>query len=164
MQVSGLRELERRLQEFPPQLQKRALDAALRAGGKDVVEEIQRRAADDPVIAHALRIRQQRKRRRTSGSHLVIGFLRRTGAGMRAAWREFGTSPHTIIARDAKVLAEGGAGAVFGRTVSHPGQPPRPFIRPALEAAGPRAVEIIRKRLAAYVERQHKRLARAGTA
>lgn len=160
MQVRGLKELEAQLRDFPPKLQKRALDSALRASGKVLVDDIQRRVADDPIIAGALRIRQQRKHRRTTGAHLVIGFLRRTGAGARAAWREFGVSPHTVKARRAKALVNPKTGAFFGTEISHPGLPARPFIRPALVAAGPRAIEAMRKRLAAYIERQYRRVAR----
>lgn len=40
---------------------------------------------------------------------------------------EFGTSPHVITVRDAKVLSDGKS--FFGTSVMHPGTSPNPFIR-----------------------------------
>lgn len=47
-----------------------------------------------------------------------------------AASVEFGSAPHTIRAKNAKVLTDGKH--VFGKTVRHPGTPAQPFLRPAL--------------------------------
>lgn len=47
-----------------------------------------------------------------------------------AASVEFGSQPHTITARNAKVLSDGKH--IFGKTVRHPGTPAQPFLRPAL--------------------------------
>jgi HK97 gp10 family phage protein len=44
---------------------------------------------------------------------------------------EFGTAPHTIIAKRAKALA---VGSGFRRRVNHPGTSPRPFMRPAFDS------------------------------
>lgn len=44
---------------------------------------------------------------------------------------EYGSPPHTIRVRNAKVLANRETGEFFGRTVQHPGTPEQPFMRPA---------------------------------
>jgi phage gpG-like protein len=47
-----------------------------------------------------------------------------------AASVEFGSQPHTIRTRNAKVLTDGKK--VFGTVVHHPGTPAQPYLRPAL--------------------------------
>jgi hypothetical protein len=47
-----------------------------------------------------------------------------------AAAVEFGSQPHTITVRNAKVLTDGKH--IFGKTVRHPGTPAQPYLRPAL--------------------------------
>lgn len=73
---------------------------------------------------------------------------------IKARWSEFGTKAHKIKAKLRKVL--GTEDTIFGKDVDHPGTPPRPFIKPALEAARPQ----IRDRLRAAV-RQTVRKANA---
>jgi len=45
---------------------------------------------------------------------------------------EYGTKPHLIIAKNAKVLANKRTGQFFGKTVHHPGTRPYPMLRPAI--------------------------------
>ena len=59
---------------------------------------------------------------------LPIGYV---GTNVKyAKGLEFGTPPHTIRVKNAKVLAS--KGQFFGKKVKHPGTAPRPFMRPAL--------------------------------
>lgn len=44
---------------------------------------------------------------------------------------EYGSRPHTIRVRTAKVLHNAETGEFFGREVNHPGTPEQPFMRPA---------------------------------
>lgn len=44
---------------------------------------------------------------------------------------EFGTPPHTITIKNAKVLTDGKV--FFGKKVNHPGTSPQPYLRPALD-------------------------------
>jgi hypothetical protein len=44
---------------------------------------------------------------------------------------EYGSGPHLIRVRDAKVLANRETGEFFGTVVHHPGTPEQPFMRPA---------------------------------
>lgn len=45
---------------------------------------------------------------------------------------EYGTDPHVIRVRTAKVLHNAETGEFFGKEVHHPGTPAQPFMRPAL--------------------------------
>ena len=44
---------------------------------------------------------------------------------------EYGSRPHKIRVRKAKVLHNAETGEFFGREVNHPGTPEQPFMRPA---------------------------------
>lgn len=55
-----------------------------------------------------------------------------------AAYVEYGTAPHVIRPRNAKVLAfQAGGKTVFAAEVNHPGTPAQPFMTPAAEAVRP---------------------------
>jgi len=49
---------------------------------------------------------------------------------------EYGTSPHEIVAKNKKVLANKKKGIFFGKKVNHTGSKEQPFLRPALEKFG----------------------------
>lgn len=49
-----------------------------------------------------------------------------------AAAVEFGTRPHTIVAKNGKVLANKRTGQFFGKTVNHPGTRAQPYLTPAV--------------------------------
>lgn len=62
---------------------------------------------------------------------------------------EFGTAPHVIEARKVEVLfarrfGKWSGGYRLGRKILHPGQPARPFIRPAYETGKETALRIYR--------------------
>lgn len=67
----------------------------------------------------------------------------RTWHQLKAKWIEFGTAPHKIKAKIRKVL--GTDTDIFGKEVMNPGMPPRPFLKPALEAARPHIRERLRE-------------------
>lgn len=46
---------------------------------------------------------------------------------------EFGTKPHRIESKGPWPLRNPRTGQVFGRVVNHPGQPARPYMRPAID-------------------------------
>ena len=67
-------------------------------------------------------------RRVESATRGIIGVGEKYGA-----YVEFGTRPHIIRARRARVLADKKANIIFGKVVRHPGSKPYPFMKPALE-------------------------------
>jgi hypothetical protein len=50
---------------------------------------------------------------------------------------EYGSGPHFIRVKNAKVLHNAETGDFFGRRVWHPGTPAQPFMRPALYTKRP---------------------------
>jgi HK97 gp10 family phage protein len=62
---------------------------------------------------------------------------------IKAYWVEFGTKGHKVKVKLRRTLA--GEGVFYGKEVSVPAQPPRPFINPAYEAHKAEIVPLIRK-------------------
>jgi phage gpG-like protein len=63
---------------------------------------------------------------------------------------EFGTGPHKITVKNAKVLTDGKT--FFGKSVNHPGTPAQPFLRPALDLAKGEMLTIIEKNGRFYLQ------------
>ncbi len=121
------------LDEVVKQLERRRLDvmagveAICMAGAEVVRNEIAGRAPDIEVVAETTQ-------RRLTAVTVGVGPVRK--ATNRARWREFGTKPHVIPKarkRGRKVLLLPNGG--FRRSVMHPGQSARPFIRPGYDAS-----------------------------
>lgn len=70
-----------------------------------------------------------------------------------APYVEYGTAPHVIEAKNAKVLATksgvggGGAWIYFGKTVNHPGSHAKPFFGPAVDVTIPQFKQELKKAL-----------------
>jgi len=132
IEVKGLKELRKMLEEIPEQV-------------RGILEDLTRETYEKAV---------QYAPERT-------GFLRRnivwsveglTGRVISqapySAYVEFGTRPHMIFPRRARVLRfEVGGRTVFARYVHHPGTRGRFFMRRALQDALSRLSEFIRTRL-----------------
>lgn len=179
IKVQGLAELERRLREFPTKLQRRALNAAMRAGAREVVAEVKGRA---PVDTGALKRNVVTKRGRRQfdkglAGRQIIGvrhgkartqatkFTTRTGKVRTTRltaydrrredpfYFRFQELGYTAVGRrspanraERRSRADGNAS--YGRFI-----PGKRFLRDGLAAAGPRALETIRQRLARELER-----------
>lgn len=78
-----------------------------------------------------------------AGPHVLFG------GNAVAGYLAYGTAPHTILPRSARVLAfQGSDGMAFARRVNHPGTRPYPYPQQAVEAALPAVAE--QARAAAY--------------
>jgi len=121
------------LDEVVKELGKRRLDvmagveAICMAGAEVVRNEIASRATDIEIVAETMQ-------RRPTAVTVGVGPVRKQTN--RARWREFGTKPHVIPkarkrGRKVLLLPDGG----FRRSVNHPGQAKRPFIRPGYDGA-----------------------------
>jgi HK97 gp10 family phage protein len=150
--VDGLKAIDDLLKQLPEKIARRELAGALRAGAGTLRKEALARAPDSPKVHKFgdlkanLRVRRVRPR---MGGAIAVAVT--TGRAFYAKWLEFGRAAFTVKTK--KVLSDGTT--VFGTEVG--AQPPRPFLRPAFDAAGPRAIEAIAKRLKAGVARQAKR-------
>ena len=123
-QVLGERELRLALEKLPSRMAQRALDSATRAGAQVLRKGA---AAQAGTGRQNVVIRKKRGTVRGKAAYFV-------GNAARAFWlffQEFGVTAHPIRVRDAKALVDA-EGAVFGRSVAHPGHGPRPWLRPAL--------------------------------
>lgn len=179
IKITGLAELERKLKALPGKLQGRALGAAMRAGAREIQREIKARA---PVDSGALRrnVVQKRGLRKFDGDlsqRQIIGvrhgrarvapskFTTKSGKTITnklTAYDRRGEDPfyfrfqelgyHAVGRRSAAGRRERGnrkaGNASYGRFV-----PGKHFMRDGLTAAGPRALVVIRTRLAAEIER-----------
>lgn len=135
LSMEGIEQLTRNLQEIGTKVAKRGPSAAVRAGGSAIVKEMRMRA---PVETGSLKksIGQKVKNYRRAGVVAAIIGARskryETRRGMRnpayyAHLIELGVKPHRL----------GRRGGV------HPGFNARPFMRPAWDAAAPRAREAV---------------------
>lgn len=146
IEVKGLADLQRAMDELPAKLQKNVMRGALRAGAKVLAAEARQLV---PVASGELRDTIRHSSKIENG--VAIGYVRagaskKSKKGWYVRFVEFGTAAHIIKVRKGRVLALGVS------KVEHPGAKKQPFMRPALDRAGLRAVaavgEYIRKRLA----------------
>jgi hypothetical protein len=114
--------LEKRLDE----LGSKVIDEVIATGFEIRNEAVKR----TPVNTGALRSGWQVDSGRTANG----GWVEVRNDVPYAAAVEYGTKPHTIRAKNKKVLANQKEGAVFGTEVNHPGTKARPMLRPALVA------------------------------
>lgn len=144
VQVKGLKELDKFLQQLPAKVEKNILRSALRAGANVVKEEAKARVpVDSGLLRDGLKVSTRSRRGK------VTATVKTTGKhGFIAGWLEFGTAAHKIVGKAGGMLSFLGK---FAKGVEHPGTRPRPFMRPALDAAAQKAViaagEQIRRRL-----------------
>lgn len=144
--IRGGRELSAFLSSLPAKLGKNIMRSALRAGAAVIRDEAKANVpVDQGLLKKSVRVS-------TSGKG---GSLKATvKAGGRKAPHahlvEYGTRAHKIEPKNAEALSI--SGTPF-RSVEHPGARPQPFMRPALDATAPQAIEAIaaqiRKRLTA---------------
>jgi HK97 gp10 family phage protein len=130
-QILGAAALDKVLKQLPRKIEESVVLKALREGAKPIVKDAKKRV---PVrsgkLKRAITVRKgSRKRTSKGGGQLVIGF--KPPVSRRAHLTEFGTST----------------------------QPAQPFMRPAIEAQGPSAIEAIGKRLAGDIEKAAEALA-----
>ena len=179
VRVEGLAELEARLKAFPAKLQRRALNAAMRAGAREVVKEVKSRA---PVATGALRRNVVTKRGRASldrglAARQIVGvrhgkvrtretkYKTKSGAtrtNRLTAYDKRGDNPFYFRFQEQGYTAVGRRKAAnrsergnrkagnpsYGRLI-----PGKKFLAGCLAAAGPRALNTIKTRLAAELER-----------
>lgn len=142
--VKGLSELQEFLDKLPAKIEANIMRSALRAGANVVKEEAK---ANVPVASGLLR--NGLKVSTNSRRGVVTAKVKATGKhAYLARWVEYGTAAHKILPKESKSLFFGG---VFLQGIEHPGQRPKPFMRPALDSRAQAALvavaEGIKKRL-----------------
>lgn len=173
VQVKGLKELNKFLQELPVKVEQNILGGALRAAAKVIETEAkQQLTANGSVISGRLRDSIKVSVRRRKGK--VRAKVSARGLKNEAIWVEYGTAAHWIRVREDarpgrvtrrgyrtysirtlnRMAARGSLviGQNFvGASVEHPGAKAKPYMRPALHGkareATIAAAEYIKKRL-----------------
>ena len=176
VQVRGLAELERKLQDLPVKLAKKHLRDALRAGGNVFKRQMQANLQGHRLsgeLASGITVKTGAgvgggllgkaslgpftiaavtgKDTSQGTASAQIGPARRKG-GWRAHFLEFGTRGHFIRPKNKKVLARGGK--IFGKIAVHPGARKHPFIAPAFDAKKEEATRVIAERLRRGLEQE----------
>ncbi|ATQ74854.1 hypothetical protein CR152_10210 [Massilia violaceinigra] len=144
--IRGGRELSAFLSALPAKLEKNIMRSALRAGAVVIRDEAKANVpVDQGLLQKSVRISSGTKRGTVTGTVKAGGRM-----APHAHLVEYGTRPHKIEPKNAGALAINGTPF---RSVEHPGARPQPFMRPALDAKAPQAIEAIaaqiRKRLTA---------------
>jgi len=126
--VTGLEDLNKQLALLAPNIQKKLMRGALRAGLKLTLAR-----ARDGVHAVSGDLEKSLRISTSARGGIVKATLK---AGNKAAFYahmvEFGTAAHAIEAKNGKAISFGGHEYT---KLEHPGAVARPFMRPALDAA-----------------------------
>lgn len=146
VEIKGLAELHKALQELPAKIERNVLRGGLRAGAK-VIETAARERV--PVKQGLLRDSIGVSMRVSSKTGTVRATIK---AGSKKAWYahlvEFGTARHWIKPKNRKSLFLAG---LAKEVVDHPGARQRPFMRPAFDGSARAAIvamaDYIRARL-----------------
>lgn len=140
--VKGLRELDALLQQVPAKVERNVLRGGLRAGANVIKPVAQSNIrSQSGYLADSLRVGTKTRYGKVIATVRTKVFY--------GPFVEFGTGPHSILARARSVLSVGG---LFVASVDHPGARPHPFMRPAMDSQAQAAVvavgEYIKNRLA----------------
>ena len=154
--VDGLAELDKALLAITKELQRKAIRSALRRGAKEWYVYMKARLHRTPGAAihtssgtprehliDALKIRMPNKPKFGKWT-ASVGF--RGDVAYIANFIERGTAPHVIEAKPGSTLYVPGRG--FVTRVLHPGQPARPFMRPAADTRSGRVIVEFKNELA----------------
>jgi HK97 gp10 family phage protein len=164
VEIRGLAELHKALQDLPAKIERNVLRGGLRAGAKVMEAEAARLCPEglptlDGVKRGARRGELKRSIRVTmrASKSTVRATLK---AGNKVAWYahlvEFGTARHWIKPKNRKSLFVAG---LFKEVIDHPGARPKPFMRPAFDGKWRAAIDA----MADYIRvRLPKELTKAG--
>lgn len=136
IQVKGLAELHKVLQNLPEDLEKKVLRNALRAGANEFKKAAQ---AQVPVKSGALRKSIRVKTSARKGRYRLKALVIAGNAeAYYAHMVEFGTAAHMIKPAKGKALAFLG---LAREAVEHPGAQAQPFMRPAFDSGSDAAID-----------------------
>lgn len=149
--IEGLARFQANVDKLSLVLREKHLKAAVRKGGNHIRDLMEEKAPRGDTGELAGDIVVSVKNSNAFEGIVEIGPSTKTY--WYAKWQEFGTKVHTITASEGKVLI-GLGGRILGKSVTHPGQPARPFVRPALDEGRDEANRIIGQALGDAIERE----------
>lgn len=177
IEIPGLSDLYKLMQELPAKIEGNIMNGALRAGQKVMLDAVRSKlkennSFDTGLLDKSIRIRFNRRSRKRGwiNSYLIAG----NADAYYARWVEYGTAAHFIsvkeesrptrmtrrgirtysistinrmVQRKSLVIGKN----FVGTSVSHPGAKPKPFMRPSFDANKDKSIsaisDYIRKRL-----------------
>ena len=159
-EVAGLSDLLKQFDEFTDKIERNALRGALRAGAREIANEVKARV---PIKTGALRdsvgISTNARKGIITATIKAGGRVKggsnkgKTGSDRGAFYAhmvEFGTAAHLIRVAQAVALSIGGG---FAKIVHHPGAQPHPFFRPAIASKTQAAIDAVPKYLAKRLDK-----------
>lgn len=146
--IIGGKALDDLLQTLPAKIEKNIMRTALSAGARVFRDEARRNVPKDSgALAESIRVTTRTRKGQVSAS---------VKAGNRMVYYahmvEYGTRPHIIVPKKKKAMV---AGEFVGKRISHPGDKPKPFMRPAADASFAAAVAAVQAKI-------RQRLTKAG--
>jgi HK97 gp10 family phage protein len=139
LEIKGLKELDKILADLPDKLAKKALRKAVRAGAHEIKAEARARAPTKNIRRAIVA-----KRADTKGTS-VFTVTDEIGVNLNVSknwhWWEFGIPHSWEISTEKRSLYSKEELKFFGKSVTHPPFPAKPFLRPAVSAAAQRAVD-----------------------
>lgn len=146
--IIGGKALDDLLQTLPAKIEKNIMRTALRAGAVVFRDEARRNVPKDSGdLAASIRVTTRTRKGQVTAS---------AKAGNRMVYYahmvEYGTRPHTILAKPGSALNVNGREV---KKVNHPGAKPKPFMRPAADASFAAAVAAVQAKI-------RQRLTKAG--
>lgn len=153
VRIDGVDEVMKALEQLPVQLQKRALSAAFLRGASVVAQEARAQAHKQKIgnggfVDSIKAVTIPRRRRIGRDAETVALVALEKPLSRLAHIFEYGTGPRYRNSTKARGKGKKGdhEGGYTGQIVA------RPFLRPALDIAGVRAIEVIRGILAENIE------------
>jgi HK97 gp10 family phage protein len=126
--ITGLADLQAQLDMLAPNIEKKLMRGALRAGQKITLDRAKQGIHSiDGDLANSLRISTS-----VRGGLVKATVKAGNAKAFYARWVEFGTAAHIIRAKNGKAISLGGHEYA---SLQHPGAKAHPFMRPALDAA-----------------------------
>jgi HK97 gp10 family phage protein len=151
MTVEGLAQLQKALEVLPAEFEANIMRGALRAGVKSLAEEAKLKCPEAApadsgkyggykgAMRDSIRVKTTQAKTGKVRAYVIVGGKIKGGADVYySRWVEFGTAGHFIEAGPGKHLGFGGG---FYNKVWHPGAQKHPFMRPALDAGAPGAID-----------------------
>ncbi len=152
VEVKGLAELERTLNQIPDDLAKRSLKEATKAGGEVFRQEMRSRIHN--VSGKLFRSIQNTVRQTGPGEITATVGPKGRWAQAVALWLEKGTKAHDVRIKDKKTLARGGV--MYGAVIHHPGAKPKEFIIAGFDAGKDDALKVFVEELVTFFARLGK--------
>lgn len=162
VEIRGLAELHKTLQELPAKIERNVLRGGLRAGAKVMEAEATRLCPEGlptlDSVKRGARIGELKRSIRVTMRASKSTVRATLKAGNKVAWYahlvEFGTARHWIKPKNRKSLFVAG---LFKEVIDHPGARPKPFMRPAFDGKWRAAIDAMADYIRARLPKEFKK-------